>query len=203
MYYFIVAFLAGLANKMYDDLSDNPLLEHFKNPTLMEFLKGAHYILATTLSLYNPVCFMLVFMLCIGVNSLADPQAYSGPYESSLPYSFAILYLLINYELPPLNYYDTVCITLAFLGMVVENYFITQEFSIPKLIIRAVSACMLLCIIILPIFSKTIKYLSAYGIGYFLCSAVVQYYSLLTTYRKPKTKQKRLKRVKSIEFEIH
>jgi hypothetical protein len=160
----------------------------------MEFLKGAHYILATTLSLYNPVCFMLVFILCIGVNSLADPQAFSQPYESSLPYSFAIIYLLINYDdLSPLNFYEVVCTISAFLGMAIENYLITQEYSIPKLIIRAVSACMLLCIMVLPIFSKTIKYLSAYGIGYFLCSAVVQYYSLLTSYRKPKT-EKRSKR---------
>lgn len=198
MHYFIVAFLAGLACKLYDDLSDNPLLAEFKSPELIEYLKGVHYILATTLSLHNPVCFMLIYMLC-GFNSLADPQAYSNPYESSMLYSFAIVYLLINYDdLTSLNFYDVCCIPFVFLGMAIDNYFFTQEYSLCKLITRAIFACITLCITVLPLNSVTLKYIFMYGIGYLLCSAVVQYYSLLTYYRKPKPKSKRSKRIQKI-----
>ena len=188
MHYFIVAFLAGLVNKMYDDLSDNPLLEAFKSPALMEFLKGVQYILLTALSLHNPVFFMLFYLIC-AVNSVADPKAWSGPYESGFLYAAALIYVLVQYEqLPQLNFSDVCLMITILLCIAFEPRIIPQhiEFSIWKLIGRAFFLCTLLCIIVLPIFTVTIKYLFAYSIGYFLCSVFVQYYSLYKTAKKRK-----------------
>ena len=43
--YSLIALIAGVAAKLYDDLEDNIFLQKFRNNTLMEFLKGIHYIL--------------------------------------------------------------------------------------------------------------------------------------------------------------
>ena len=188
MHYFIVAFFAGFVNKMHDDLSDNPLLEKFKSPTLMEFLKGVHYILLTTVSLHNPVFFMLLYLI-VSVNSLSDPNAWSGPYESSLLYAFSLIYVLVQYEnLPQLNVLD-VCLMIAMLSFIVTEPHVIQqhiEFSIWKLIARVFFLCGLLYMIVLPIFTVTLKYIFAYYIGYCLLSVFSQYYSLYKTAKKRK-----------------
>ena len=197
---YFIAFLAGLACKLYDDLSDNALLASFKTPALMEFLKGVHYILFTTLSLHAPVFFMLFYLIC-SVNSVSDPNAWSGPYESGFLYAASLIYLLIQYEqLPQLNVMD-VCVIIVMLFIFATESSVLhlyREFSIWKLIARSFSLCGLLCMIVLPIFSVSLKYLFAYGIGYCLCSVFVQYYSLLTTYRQKtrKRKSKALKRLR-------
>jgi hypothetical protein len=197
--YFIVSFLAGLACKLYDDLSDNPLLVDFKTPVLMEFLKGVHYILFTTISLHNPVFFMLLFVIC-SVNSLVDPTAWSEPYESSLPYSLGLIYFLVQYDSLPLNVYDVCCIILTLLTIVAEPRMMHKEVSLCKLIVRAYFVCAMLCMIVLPLNSITLKYMFSYSIGYCLCSVFCQYYSLYkhtktesTLPKKPK--RKRFKRV--------
>lgn len=187
MHYFI-AFLAGLACKLYDDLSDNPLLEHFKTPVLMEFLKGVQYILLTAVSLHNPVFFMLFYLICT-VNSVADPKAWSGPYESGFLYASALIYVLVQYEqLPQLNVSDVCFMIIILPSIACEPLIIPQhiEFSLWKFIARSFFVCALLCIIVLPIFTVTIKYLLTYCIGYFLCSVFVQYYSLYKTAKKRK-----------------
>jgi hypothetical protein len=198
MHYFIVACLAGLACKLYDDLSDNPLLEQFKSPSLMEFLKGMHYVLFTILALHNPVFLMLIWSFCT-VNLLKDPTAWSGSYESSFYYimCFMCILLVLKYDqLPSLNMFDVVCI-FAMLSLISSESRIYSgaEFSIAKLITRGMFVCITLCMTILPFNSVTFKYMFLYGIGYLLCSVAVQYYSLLTSYRNPKPiKKKRSKR---------
>ena len=190
LHYFIVAFFAGFVSKIQDDLSDNPLLEKFKSPTLMEFLKGVHYILLTTVSLHNPVFFMLLYLFAC-VNSLSDPNAWSGPYESSLLYAFGIVFLLINYDqLHQLNIFDVCFIIAILVPSVVAEPYATQhkEYSLMKFITRAYFVCIILCMMILPLHSITLKYFYAWCLGYCLCSTFVQYYSL------HKTKKKRSKR---------
>jgi len=199
---YFIAFLAGLACKLYDDLSDNVLLASFRNPALMEFLKGIHYILFTTLSLHNPVFFMLFYLIC-SVNSLADPNAWSGSYESGFLYAASLIYLLVQYEqLPQINVMDVCIITVMLFIFAVESSVVQQhtEFSIWKLIARSFGVCGLLCMIVLPIFTAPLKYIFAYGIGYCLCSVFVQYYSLIT-YRnrkpEPRKRKSKVKRLRS------
>jgi len=189
---YFIAFLAGLACKLYDDLSDNVLLASFRNPALMEFLKGMHYILFTTLSLHNPVFFMLFYLIC-SVNSVADPNAWSGSYESGFLYAASLIYLLVQYEqLPQMNVMDVCVITVMLFIFAVESSVVHKEFSIWKLIARSFGVCGLLCMIVLPIFTSSLKYIFAYGIGYCLCSVFVQYYSLIT-YRKPEPRKRKSK----------
>lgn len=199
MYYFIVAFLAGLACKLYDVLSDNPLLADFKTPVLMEFLKGAHYVLFTTISLHNPVFFMLLFAIC-SIHSQVDPNAWTEPYESSLPYSLGMIYFLVQYDsLPSLNVYDVCCLIVTLFTIVAEPYVMHKEVSLCKLIVRAYFVCAMFCMIVLPLNSITLKYMFSYSIGYCLCSVFSQYYSLYTIStteskvpKKPKRKRSKL-----------
>ena len=60
-----IPLLAGVAAKLYDDLEDNNFLQKFRNNTLMEFLKGIHYISFTSLS----ICSSLVLNDCIDIDS--------------------------------------------------------------------------------------------------------------------------------------
>jgi hypothetical protein len=189
-HYYVVAFLSGLFNKMYDDLSDNPLLDAFKTPALMELLKGLHYVLLTAISLHNPVFFILLFVIS-GLNSLADPSAWTGPYETAVPYSLGMIYLLIDYtKLSPLNLYDIFLVPVIIATNVLEPLVLPHEFSILKLIVRAHIVCGLMCMMVLPIFSDTTKYLCAYYTGYFLWSVISQYYSLRKTKKKKKKRRR-------------
>lgn len=203
MHYLWVSFLAGLVNKMHDDLTDNPLLVDFKSPALMEFLKGAHYILFTAMSLYNPVFLMLLFALC-SVNSQVDPNAWTGPYESSLPYSLGMIYFLVQYDpLPQLNMYDVGCIIMTLFSIATEPCVMRhKEVSLWKLITRAYFFCLLLCMIALPLNSLTLKYFFAYCVGYCLCSVFVQYYSLYKTSKKKKRRRTVAECMKRLYSEI-
>lgn len=197
MFYYLVAILSGVVNKMYDDLSDNPLLGSFKTPVLMEFLKGLHYISLTAVSLHEPVFFMILYAVCT-FNSIADPNAWSSPYEYSLPYSLALLYLLVDYtDLPPLTIYDILLIFGILSTNILEPLVLPYEFSILKLIVRAYIACTLLCMMALPLFSVSIKYVCAYYVGYFLASTCSQYYSVQATQLKSNGKYKHEKRRRS------
>ena len=178
LHYFLVAFFGGFANKAYDDLEDNPLLASFKTPVCMEMLKGVHYVLFTTLALHQPVFFMLLYALT-SIGSLVGPKSWICSYESSLPYSLALLYLLIDYtNLTQLTLYDILMILVLISTNVLEPIFLPEEYSMNKLIIRAHWVFVLFCNTLLPLFSEGTKCLSAYYLGYFFCSTMVQYYSL-------------------------
>jgi hypothetical protein len=187
-HYFILAFLAGLANKMHDDLSDNSLLSTFKTPVVMEWLKGVHYVFFTALSLQKPVFFMLLFAM-FGFSSLADPNAWTGAYETAVPFALGLIYLLLDYsQLSTLSFYDVFILPAILSTNILEPLVLPQEFSILKLIVRVHILGALLCIILLPMFSDTVKYICMYYTGYFLGSVVSQYYCLLKT--KPKKKRR-------------
>jgi hypothetical protein len=60
--YSLIALLAGATAKLYDDLEDNNLLQKFRNNTLMEFLKGLHYISFITVSIEEPMFFIIQYV---------------------------------------------------------------------------------------------------------------------------------------------
>jgi hypothetical protein len=118
-----IAFCSGLACKLYDDLQDNYLLEKFKNNTFMEYLKGIHYILLTTLSLENPL-FFIFFYLGNFFNYLSNPIAFYEPYEHSLIYSFLLLVMLVDYnKIINIYFFDYILIGLLFLINFLEPLF--------------------------------------------------------------------------------
>ena len=94
--YSLIALLAGVAAKLYDDLEDNAFLQKFRNNTLMEFLKGIHYISFMSLSIEEPI-FFLISYLCNLLHSFGSKESYSKPYEKSLLYSFLLLFIIIDY----------------------------------------------------------------------------------------------------------
>ena len=175
----LVPLLGGIFLKSYDDLSDNETLIAFKNETLMEFLKGAHYICFTIMSINDPLWFIFAYTM----NTLCyilDCNPYSKPYETSIFFSFGLLFIIINYNNIKLgDWYEYLILIGIFVGGIIETYIIHAEYSIFKLIIRSI--CILYLVILLYIFpnmSNTMRYICIYFTGYLLLSSIVQYYSL-------------------------
>lgn len=172
-----VSVLGGFAAKLYDDLKDNNFLMKFKNKLFMEFLKGLHFICFTVLSLKEPLFFIFNYIADV-LNALGDLKAYSKPYEKSLPYSFFLLFFLIDYKkLERLTSIDIFVTSFSIALMFLEPLFVKSEYSYFKLFYR--TSCLLssFFILVLPI-SPYLKYTYIYSIGYFLCSSIVQCYSL-------------------------
>lgn len=178
-YYFLFcAVLAGVVCKMYDDVNDNQRLQQYKNPILMEALKGLHFISATILSIESPIFFLILYLMN-ALNRITNRKGFSEPYERSGFYSFAILFLFIDYsKIVTLSKYDYGMICLYLLGSLVESKISKEEISKFKMFFRfGMSAIMLLLINIFNLTDGVI-YISLYNIGYTILSSLVQYYSL-------------------------
>jgi low affinity Fe/Cu permease len=193
--------LAGAAAKLYDDLEDNNLLQKFRNSTLMEFLKGLHYISFTAASIEEPMFFIIQYLSNI-LNQFGDKQAWSNPYEHSLLYSFLLLFIIIDYKKITSFCLSDKLISIIFILCVSQPlvYLLkckNSEYSSTKMKIRG---AMLILSIILYYFSKsnTLKFIMGYAIGYLFISFLVQYYSL----REEKVRiEKELKEEKEIKIE--
>ena len=83
------AFLGGLSCKLYDDLNDNIVLKKFCNATFMEYLKGIHYVSFVSVSMNDPLFFIICYIGCF-INHIRDGDAFKEPYEHSLLYSFIL-----------------------------------------------------------------------------------------------------------------
>ena len=178
-YYFLFcAVLAGVVCKMYDDVNDNQRLQQYKNPVLMEALKGLHFISATILSIESTIFFLILYLMN-ALNRITNRKGFSEPYERSVFYSFAILFLFIDYsKIVKLSKYDYGMICLYLLGSLVESKISKEEISKFKMFFRfGMSAIMLLLINIFNLTDGVI-YISLYNIGYTILSSLVQYYSL-------------------------
>jgi hypothetical protein len=185
-----LALLSGMSAKAYDDLHDNPRLRQFKSDTLMEYLKGIHYISLTVLSLDDPL-FFYIFVVANILHHLTNNKGYNNPYEHSLLYSFLLLFLLI---LPPtmnLEFIDCVLAICACVSMWLEPFLSKyllkdKEFSVLKLVTRVLMLLSTSVWLYLAK-SKTMKYLVSYFVGYFIVSSVVQYYSVLKKLKSTST----------------
>jgi hypothetical protein len=179
--YSLIALLAGAAAKLYDDLEDNTFLKKFRNNTLMEFLKGIHYILFMSLSIEEPLLFIIQYVMNI-VHSFGNKESYSKPYEHSLLYSFLLVFLIIDYKkITSLCLLDKLLIIVFILMSALEPLtcgpVVKDEYSFTKMIDRAI---VLIFQIILCYFIRSdgLKYLTIVYIGYTFISVLVQLYSL-------------------------
>jgi len=178
-----LSLLAGFSVKVYDDIEDNPLLRSFRNETLMEILKGIHYILFTAISIHEPLFFI---MSCISniLNCSANHEAYSKPYERSVFFSFLILFFMIDYKkITTVCFMDKLLVMLMFSALYVEPplmrmYFRDSEFSYQKMVIRTMTFIGLMCVFMF-VTSNAVKCYFMYCIGYFLFSSIAQYYSFI------------------------
>jgi hypothetical protein len=179
-----LALLSGMSAKAYDDLSDNPKLKQFKTETLMEFLKGIHYISLTALSVKDPL-FFYIFVIANLLHHLTNEDGYKDPYEHSLLYSFLLVFLLIEPPTMQLEWMDCLLAVCACSSMWLEPFLSkyllkNQEFSVLKLATRV---GMLMGTSGWLYFAKSpsMKCLISYFVGYFIVSSMVQYYSVRLT----------------------
>jgi hypothetical protein len=183
--YSLIALLAGAAAKLYDDLDDNNLLQKFRNSTLMEFLKGIHYISFITVSIEEPMFFIIQYVANL-LNQFTNKEAWNKPYEHSLLYSALLLFIIIDYKKITSFCLSDKLISIIFIMMFaiepllsepVIGFYINPEYSFIKMITRSVT---MILYIILNYFSisNSVKYITSYTIGYVFISVIVQYYSL-------------------------
>jgi hypothetical protein len=129
----LVPLLAGFSCKLYDDLDDNETISRFKNETLMEFLKGAHYICFTIMSINDPLWFIFAYIMNI-LCYIFDSSSFSKPYETSIFFSFGLLFIFINYNNIKLGeWYEYLIILICYSG-IIESLIFSTEYSIFKLI---------------------------------------------------------------------
>jgi hypothetical protein len=195
--YILCALIAGGANKIYDDIEDNFRLEQFKTAHNMEMLKGIHYVTFTILGIAYPLFFIMMYG-AIFLNKVTTPSSYVLPYENSLFYSFALLFLFLDYSkinaIENYEYYYIAILSIA-IGFgevyndmiinVVNNFYkfkyynllVADEVSHSKLIIRFLSIIGLIIYCSYSI-SSVIKSFALYIIGYAVISCCSQFYSL-------------------------
>jgi Skp family chaperone for outer membrane proteins len=201
----LIALLAGAVAKLYDDLEDNNFLQKFRNSTLMEFLKGLHYISFTTLSIEEPMFFVLNYLYNI-VHSFGNKEGYSQPYEHSLLYSFLLLFIIIDYKkITSFCLIDKLIILAGILMSGLEPLVFNfdskdSEYSFGKMKGRIITMILQIIICYFSI-SNTTKYITSYIIGYLFISVLVQLYSLRMEKLKIEIEkeEKEVKEVKEIE----
>jgi hypothetical protein len=180
------AFLGGLSCKLYDDLNDNIVLNKFYNATFMEYLKGIHYVSFVSVSMNDPLFFIICYIGCF-LNHIRNGDAFKEPYEHSLLYSFILLFIILDYTkiTNDVESIDIILLSMFFFSMFMEKmvmrYFGKDvEFSTLKLKLRTLA--FITCILAyLFCKSKSLKHLFTYLIGYVILSILIQYYSLLKT----------------------
>ena len=152
-----LSLLSGLSAKVYDDINDNIVLQKFRKDTFMEFLKGIHYISLTSISIKEPL-FFIIFCIAIVLNYFGNREEYSDPYERSLLYSFLLLFFILDYKkITNICLFDKLLLlsfcAIMFIEPISMYYFFeNSEFSEMKLITRSV---LLICAIILYFFVLT------------------------------------------------
>jgi len=207
--YSLIALLAGAAAKLYDDIEDNNFLQKFHNNTLMEFLKGIHYILFMSLSIEEPLFFLFSYLLNI-LHSFGNKESYSKPYEHSLLYSFVLLFFIVDYKkITSLCLFDKLLIISGILMAALEPLIgpaVKDEYSFAKMICRVI---VMVFIIILCYFirSNGLKYAAIELIGYLFISVLVQLYSLRMEKEVKEVKEKEIKEeikeeVKEVKKEV-
>jgi hypothetical protein len=145
--YSLIALLAGAAAKLYDDLEDNNLLQKFRNSTLMEILKGLHYISFITVSIEEPMFFIIQYVANL-LNQFTNKEAWNKPYEYSLLYSGLLLFIIIDYKkITSFCLIDKLVGIMFILGAVVEPIAMkflckNSEYSSTKMNVRGISVIM-------------------------------------------------------------
>lgn len=174
--YLIASFMAGLCAKLYDDLTDNPLLTQLSSPLILEYLKGVHYILFTILSLQEPMFWFIIYVANV-IHFVINPSSYELPYEKSLLYSALLFFCFIKTFRVDFSAIDYLFICGFILGVSLEPLITPKEYSLLKLCSRTTLTwgC-LFCTLFSS--STIIKFIFLYWAGYFGCSSIVQFYSL-------------------------
>lgn len=196
-YYFLLATLFAIFQKIYDDFYDNNLYEKFfinkdTEPYFNEFFKNSNAILLTILSLYS-IVFFLWFTL-INLVTLSFNKKDYGPYEFSALLATSILLFFINWKDLCVN--ETLYQFLGFLLFSSTFAYIFEkvigvyniEFSYKKLISRLITLFVASSFLLLNYLfdfiklNKGINMCLYYIIGYMLTSCTFQIILLYNLY---------------------
>jgi hypothetical protein len=173
------AFLAGLLAKVYDDLTDN----HMINPLGQEILKGLQWMLLTLLS-YNDFNFAFINYVMNLIHGYFNDEAFSKPYEKSLLILYPILLVISFPTIQAVNIYTWFYI-ICFIGVMgIEPILIPEEYSYKKLISRIVVSINLFIGIVLSYYfdiSPSLIKLVYYSLGYGLFSSGFQAFLLMSS----------------------
>ena len=170
----LLAVLAGISSKLYDDLNDMNIMTSDK---VNEVLKGLTWVLLTLVSI-NDFNFSILFYVINLGNSIVNSNEWKSPYESSLLYVYPILLILSFHTRAYLTVADTLilCILLLFINLI-EPYIFTEETSDRKMYSRILGSfnivVLLLSSLYFTISSSIVKILSAI-LGYAITSSVFQ-----------------------------
>ena len=175
---YLYAFLTGASLKVYDDLSDNKLVE--ENSVVMHSLKGLPLIFLT-LAAKDDFNFEAIFTAANIASLLGSPIEYSGAYEVS-HILFNIILLIVSFHTRTyFTVYDIFYAVCFVCYMFLESFLIKEEFSYKKLLTRAiVSINLAIGIMISSYFgvSASVIKISSCALGYTLFSCIFQIYSL-------------------------
>jgi hypothetical protein len=176
--YVAASFAAGLACKLYDDFVDNPLLQPYANPVFMEYLKGMHYILGTTVALHEPMFFVILYASNL-LHYTFSPSSYELPYEKSTLYSFFFLGLILHtfrIDFSNLDYWFTAAYVC---GHAFDPFIVAKDVSLFKMCVRF---CWLCSSVFYTLYSDSniVHLCYMYIAGYLTASVAVQAYSLYT-----------------------
>jgi hypothetical protein len=192
--YILCACIAGAAAKMYDDIEDNFRLVQFKTVHNMELLKGIHYITFTVLSIAYPLFFIITYIGAF-INKCVTPSSFELPYENTLFYSFAFLFLFLDYsKFNAITNEEYYLLIISILGVVIEEAYdyiskylnkndtnvilLTEEVSNKKIWVR----CIILIVILFALFTinlaSNFKIFLWYFFTYAVISCCTQFYSL-------------------------
>ena len=126
---YIYSALSGISAKLYDDLTDNHLLE---DPVSKEVLKGSQWILLTLISQAD-FNFALPFYLTAFANSISDTDAFVSPYERSLILLYPVLLLISLPTAKAFTSGDYLFASLTTLALLTEPFINSEEYSYRKL----------------------------------------------------------------------
>ena len=193
---YLFALVGGVSAKLYDDIVD----EGFEvSDTIKESLKGIQWITLALISI-NDFNFTIMNYIKNVLNHLGNSEAYKNPYEFSLLLVYPIFLVLSFHTIQ----YPNLMYILGFLifstGMFIEPFIIVENVSYRKMIIRLIMACLCIGVFILwnslkisenlfePYLNlratPSLLKICLYAGGYFLTSAIVQYYLIKSDVQK-------------------
>jgi hypothetical protein len=178
---YLYAFLTGVSLKLYDDISDNKLVE--ENGVTMHSLKGIPLIFLT-LAAKDDFNFEAIFTAINIFSLLGDTEPYSGAYVLS-HFVFNFILLVVSFHSRAyFSIYDFFYIMCFLTVIFLESLLIKEEFSYKKLLTRIIISINLSIGIMISSYfgiSKSVIKNSILSLGYAITSCGFQAYLLTSS----------------------
>jgi len=186
--YLLIAFIAGILCKLYDDIIDAGLEV---SQTLKEALKIAHAVLFCYIAASDYNFAFLCYVVNL-INAFLNPGAWTGAYERACLYVLwipCLLAIMAGYSPTASNIWDVAIMTVLVCASAWDATrdispttttapSLETEISPKKLVLRAIGALGLIIAVIFIPFSSYVKKSAAYIIGYLLMSCAFQIWGL-------------------------